>query len=190
MRHRTRLICTVQVVSILVLVAIFFAERSWACSKPECPHATANAAALSDVDVTSLAHSDSAADSESVASVGDVEANPDLSNHLSTASVHGGDEYRWPASTAAHVYSGICAQGFSFQGMSYGASVATGNSVCDFVAVTGNYLAVGAAAPGLLDEDGRSALEKAMRAADEAFGAARRRNRLSRIRNYLTLGLF
>lgn len=81
-----------------------------------------------------------------------------------------------PVNSAAPVFAGACSQGVSGQGMGFGASAASGNPVCDYVAVGGAYVAAG-------DRD------KALDAIGKAEKAADWRNTISKIRNVLTLGL-
>jgi hypothetical protein len=113
------------------------------------------------------------------------------SNTTSVVALNHREDYRWPASRASAVWSGICSQGGSVQTSGMGLSLSTGNSVCDFVAITANYIALGNAEPVMqFDANGRNAFQRAREAADLGFDAAKRRNRLSVIRNYLTLGFF
>ena len=82
-----------------------------------------------------------------------------------------------PVNTAAQVLAGSCAQGASLQLGQTGASIGSGNPVCDFAAVAGLYLAAG---------DRTTALA----VAGEARAAAQHRARVSKWRSFLTLGLF
>jgi hypothetical protein len=82
----------------------------------------------------------------------------------------------FPVNTAAPVFAGNCAQGVSAQTSSFGGSIASGNSVCDFIAVAGAYIAGG-------DRDNAfRVLGKAEKAADWRFF-------FSRVRMAITLGL-
>ena len=82
----------------------------------------------------------------------------------------------FPVNTAAPVFAGNCAQGVSAQTMSFGGSFASGNPVCDFIAVAGAHIA--SARP---DEAFR-VLAKAEKAADWRFFFAR-------VRMIITVGL-
>lgn len=95
----------------------------------------------------------------------------DASDH----SVHSIDN-DFPVNTAAPVFAGNCAQGVSAQTGPFGGSVATGNSVCDFIAISGAYVASGNPV-------------EAMRLLSRAEKAAEHRFLFSRIRSFLTLGL-
>jgi hypothetical protein len=83
---------------------------------------------------------------------------------------------RFPVNTAAPVFAGNCAQGVSAQWMSGGGSIASGNPVCDYIAVSGAYIA-----GGDRDEAFR-VLRKAEKAADWRFF-------FSRVRMAMTLGI-
>lgn len=90
-----------------------------------------------------------------------------------------GDHYEapdMPVNSAAPVFAGACSQGVSGQGMGFGASAATGNPVCDYVAVAGAYVAAG---------DREHALDVLAKAED----AADWRGFLAKVRGCLTLGL-
>lgn len=82
-----------------------------------------------------------------------------------------------PVNTAAPVFAGACSQGASLQLGQTGASVGSGNPVCDFATVSGVYLAAGERA-------------KALEAADAAMKAAKSRYMFSFVRSFLTFGLF
>jgi len=82
----------------------------------------------------------------------------------------------FPVNTAAPVFAGNCSQGVSAQTASFGGSIATGNSVCDFIAVAGAYIAGGDRSEAF------RVLGKAEKAADWRFF-------FSRIRMTITLGL-
>lgn len=82
----------------------------------------------------------------------------------------------FPVNTAAPVFAGNCSQGVSAQTQGFGGSIASGNSVCDYIAVAGAYIA-----GGDRDEAFR-VLGKAEKAADWRFV-------FSRVRMVLTLGL-
>ncbi len=114
-----------------------------------------------------------------------------LENHLDLApiSTYRGDRYEWPVSTAAAIYGTRCNNGASYQGSNQGLSINTGNEVCDFDTVMRGYLALDAVIPDHQDEDGYRPIDKAVQAQDLGFGAAKRRNILGAIRDYLTLGL-
>ena len=86
------------------------------------------------------------------------------------------DAARIPTNSAAPVFAGACAQGVSAQGIGFGASIGSGNPVCDYVAVAGALVAAGERELAL------GVLAKAEKAADT-------RSLLARIRGYLTLGL-
>ncbi len=90
----------------------------------------------------------------------------------------GGDSfnYDFPVNTAAPVFAGNCAQGVSAQTMGFGGSIASGNSVCDFIAVAGAFIAGGERAEAF------RVLGKAEKAADWRF-------LFSRIRMVITLGI-
>ena len=81
-----------------------------------------------------------------------------------------------PVNSAAPVFAGACSQGVSIQTQSFGGSAGTTNSVCDYVAVAGGFIAAG-------DRD------NALRVLGKAEGAADWRYRFSQIRSVLTLGL-
>lgn len=81
-----------------------------------------------------------------------------------------------PVNSAAPVFAGACSQGISGQGHGFGASVASGNPVCDYVAVAGGFVASG----------DRS---EAVRVLGKAEDAADWRFFFSRVRMVLTLGL-
>jgi hypothetical protein len=66
----------------------------------------------------------------------------------------------FPVNTAAPVFAGNCSQGVSAQTMSFGGAIASGNPVCDYIAVAGAYIAGGNR------EMAFSALEKAENYAD------------------------
>ncbi|KKM14821.1 hypothetical protein LCGC14_1702280 [marine sediment metagenome] len=85
-------------------------------------------------------------------------------------------DYDFPVNTAAPVFAGNCAQGMSAQTMGFGGSIASGNSVCDFIAVAGAFIAGGERAEAF------RVLGKAEKAADWRF-------LFSRIRMVITLGL-
>lgn len=101
----------------------------------------------------------------------DSEVNVDASDN----SVHTIDN-DFPVNTAAPVFAGNCAQGVSGQTATWGASIASGNSVCDYIAVSGAYIA-----GGDRDEAFR-VLKKAEKAADWRFF-------FSRVRMVVTVGL-
>lgn len=82
----------------------------------------------------------------------------------------------FPVNTAAPVFAGNCSQGISAQTMSFGGSIASGNPVCDFIAVAGAYIAGGDRTEAF------RVLGKAERAADWRFFFAK-------VRMTLTLGL-
>ncbi len=85
-------------------------------------------------------------------------------------------DYDFPVNTAAPVFAGNCAQGVSAQTMGFGGSIASGNSVCDFIAVAGAFIAGGERAEAF------RVLGKAEKAADWRF-------LFSRIRMVITLGI-
>ncbi len=87
-----------------------------------------------------------------------------------------GNDFDFPVNTAAPVFAGNCAQGMSAQTMGFGGSIASGNSVCDFIAVAGAFIAGGERAEAF------RVLGKAEKAADWRF-------LFSRIRMVITLGL-
>lgn len=82
-----------------------------------------------------------------------------------------------PVNTAAPVFAGSCAQGMSLQLGQTGASVGSGNPVCDLATVAGLYIAAG-------DRD------SALKVAAEAHKVASRRAMFSFVRSFLTFGLF
>lgn len=82
-----------------------------------------------------------------------------------------------PVNTAAPVFAGSCAQGLSVQFGNTGASVGSGNPVCDFMSVAGGYIAAG-------DRD------TALKVLDQARKAAESRYNFSWWRSILTFGLF
>ena len=82
-----------------------------------------------------------------------------------------------PVNTAAPVFAGACSQGASLQLGETGASVGSGNPVCDYVAVAGAYIAAGEKA-------------RALSVLKDAEKAATWRWRFSMVRSFLTLGLF
>ncbi len=84
--------------------------------------------------------------------------------------------YDFPVNTAAPVFAGNCAQGVSAQSMGFGGSIASGNSVCDFIAVAGAFIAGGERSEAF------RVLGKAEKAADWRF-------LFSRIRMVITLGI-
>lgn len=82
----------------------------------------------------------------------------------------------FPVNTAAPVFAGNCSQGVSAQWMQGGGSIATGNPVCDYIAVAGAFIAGG-------DRD------NAFRVLGKAETAADWRFVFSRVRMVITLGL-
>lgn len=88
-----------------------------------------------------------------------------------------GDTVDFPVNTAAPVFAGACAQGASLQLGQTGASVGSGNPVCDFATVAGLYIAAGDRAT-------------ALQVAAEARNAARHRARVAWWRSLITFGLF
>ncbi len=109
-------------------------------------------------------------------------------NNRSASILNEGD-YDFPASTAAAIYGTRCNGGVSAQGMGFGASVNTGNEVCDFDTVMRGYLALDAVVPDHRDEEGKRPIDKAVEAEDLAFDAAKRRNFFGTIRDWLTVGV-
>ncbi len=82
----------------------------------------------------------------------------------------------FPVNTAAPVFAGNCSQGVSAQTQGFGGSIASGNSVCDYIAVAGAFIAGGDRTEAF------RVLGKAETAADWRF-------MFSRIRMVITLGL-
>jgi len=105
----------------------------------------------------------------------DVDSNDTVNVDASDNSTHKIDN-DFPVNTAAPVFAGNCSQGVSAQTMGFGGSVASGNPVCDYIAVAGAYIAGG-------DRDNAfRVLEKAEKAADWRFFFAQ-------VRMTVTLGL-
>lgn len=95
----------------------------------------------------------------------------------SSVQVEGDDvRYDFPVAPAAPVFAGNCAQGISVQTHQFGGSAASSNPVCDYIAVSGAFIAAG--------ERG-----EALRVIGKAEDAADWRFTFARIRNVLTLGL-
>lgn len=82
-----------------------------------------------------------------------------------------------PVNSAAPVFAGACSQGLSVQTQSFGGSAGTTNSVCDYVAVAGGFVAAGER-------------DEAIRVLTKAEGAADWRYRFSQFRSVFTLGIF
>jgi hypothetical protein len=99
----------------------------------------------------------------------------DVDVSISDNSVHSIDN-DFPVNTAAPVFAGNCSQGISAQTMSFGGSIASGNPVCDYIAVAGAYIAGG-------DRT------EAFRVLAKAENAADWRAVFAKIRMCLTLGL-
>jgi hypothetical protein len=99
----------------------------------------------------------------------------DVDVSISDNSVHSIDN-DFPVNTAAPVFAGNCSQGVSGQTMGFGGSVASGNPVCDYIAVAGAYIAGGDRA-------------EAFRVLTKAEDAADWRAVFAKIRMCLTLGL-
>jgi hypothetical protein len=104
-----------------------------------------------------------------------VDSNDTVQVDASDNSVHSIDN-DFPVNTAAPVFAGNCSQGVSAQTQGFGGSIASGNSVCDFIAVAGAFIAGG-------DRDNAfRVLGKAEEAADWRFF-------FTKIRMVITLGL-
>lgn len=95
--------------------------------------------------------------------------------HVTDNSVYRTD-YDFPVNTAAPVFAGNCSQGVSAQTMGFGGSIASGNSVCDYIAVSGALIAGGNR-------------EEAFRVIGKAEEAADWRFFFSRVRMVITLGI-
>ncbi len=105
----------------------------------------------------------------------DVDSNDTVNVDASDNSTYKVDN-DFPVNTAAPVFAGNCAQGVSAQTMGFGGSVASGNPVCDYIAVAGAYIAGGDR------ENASRVLSKAEEAADWRFFFAR-------VRMVVTIGL-